>query len=465
MDSIRHKKSNIETAILFLVIILIPFNDMPYVKNAFGELSAEGAFYPLFVLAIICFLRIISTGNIYLIKDKTYSILVIYLIWIIISGGFNYGSIISNFTKGRTGIEKYLLQVFVYIFGLISTNIVYFTIKNKNISLYDIRRYMLYSFLVVGTYSFFEILKLNNIAFANSIINKIDSVIRNKDITQLIYSYEYGRLRSVSGESSWFSMYATFIFPWLFSYIFEKKHKILTYIMIFYFFIMIYYTKSRTGYFIIAIEISLIFFFILSTKNKKIITKGLIFFLLLFISIGVLSQFNGISNQISTIFKSFSDSQNSYNYLSSNVARFASQEAAVKMGINEPIFGVGLGQYGFNMPKYIDNNALSLSWEVKDWASSSEDTPWAPVHALYPRIIGETGFIGILIWIYFCIYILLRLNNLLKKDRSSITLALMISFIGVLLAFFNIDSFRFFPFWIMVGIIMSQLNCIEIYSR
>lgn len=457
MNLNEKRKFNIETAVLAFVIILMPFNDVPIKNSIFGELSSEGAFYPLLILIILYFFKMARTGKIHILKNTAFNVMMIYLLWILISGAFNYGDIVSNFTKGRTGTEKYLLQLFVYIFCLIAANIVYLTVKNNNISLYDIRKYILFSFIIAGAYSIFEILKLNNMVFANSIINKLDSFIRSKDITQPIYSEGYGRLRSVSGESSWYSMYAAFIFPWLFSYLFEKKHKILSSIMFFYFLIMIYYTKSRTGYFIITIEFILILIFVFRTKSKKKIANALVILMIFCTIFGVVFQFNDVGNKTIGVFNSIFNSSNSDSYYS-NLARFNSQKAAIKMGISSPIFGIGFGQYGFYMPQYIDSTALSLSNELEIWASSDEDTPWAPVHALYPRIIGETGFIGLFIWLYFCIYTLLKINELLKIQRNSITFVLIISFIGVLLAFFNIDSFRFFPFWVLTGIIFTQFN-------
>ena len=59
--------------------------------------------------------------------------------------------------------------------------------------------------------------------------------------------------------------------------------------------------------------------------------------------------------EVNSIVSSVTDSENL-----SNIARSSMQNAALKMGINHPIFGVGLGEFGFNFPQYVSENSITF---------------------------------------------------------------------------------------------------------
>nr|WP_072060827.1 O-antigen ligase family protein [Clostridium novyi] len=213
---------------------------------------------------------------------------------------------------------------------------------------------------------------------------------------------------------------------------------------------MILFTKSRSGYVIIAIELLIMSILILKSKNKKVnksIIIGVILFgsILLVPIINYTNAKNGIN--VVKVVQSLRDRDNL-----SNIARYGSQKASLNMGLHNPIFGVGLGQYGFYMPKYIDEEYYNKSWEIREWVNPQENTPWPPVHSLYLRIIGELGIVGFIIWIYLCGYILKNLYKIYKNSNETLLLALFVSYVGTLLSFFNIDSFRFLPMWIIAGL-------------
>ncbi|EDS78666.1 O-Antigen Polymerase family [Clostridium botulinum C str. Eklund] len=445
----KNKKNQRMLNILFaLTIVMIPFNSLPYMKNIFGELSGEGAFYPLLIISSIVAIRMLYNGKIRIRKNKVFTVLFILFIWIIISGMMNMEFISKNYTKGRSGISKYVMQLLVYVFGMITTYISYYVVKNSNISLEKIRRYVIISFYIVGFYSIFEIMRFLNINIGTILISKIDCIIRN---TTSGYVFgEYDRLRSVCAEASWFSMYAAFVFPWIFTCLFDKKNKIKYVFICGYFIVMILFTKSRSGYVIIASELLIMSIFILKSRSKKInksIIVGVILFgsILLVPIINYANTKNGIN--IVRVVQSLRDRDNL-----SNIARYGCQKSSLNMGFHNPIFGVGLGQYGFYMPKYIDRECYDKSWEIRQWVNPQENTPWPPVHSLYFRIIGELGIIGFIIWIYLCGYILNSLYRIYKNNNEPLLLALFVSYLGTLLSFLNIDSFRFLPIWIIAGL-------------
>lgn len=106
---------------IFFAIVLLPFNGLPYFP-VLGEMAVEGAFYA-FALAIgVWFLfLLLSRPPLHLPVNAVSAILLIFFLWTILSGVANFGWINTGITKGRTGLEKYILQTLVLGFGLAVT--------------------------------------------------------------------------------------------------------------------------------------------------------------------------------------------------------------------------------------------------------------------------------------------------------------------------------------------------------
>lgn len=436
------------SGLLSLAIILMPFNSLPYFRSIFGEMAVEGAFYPL-LLGIVIWFGLFLTGRIiYAPNDKIFYLLIVFILWAAVSGVANLGHISGDILKGRTGVEKYINQMVVLTFGFFSMLFIFNVTRNKENLLLYVRRFVLYSFIIVGLYSVFEIayLLFGSIP-AQNILETINVYIRS-NISM------YGRIRSVCGEASWFAMYCSFALPWLMSYIFTEHKNRWIYILIScYAITLLILSYSRTAYFITALQ--LVFFFYL-TRNVFWQRFRIVFFTIaLIILVGLIGNtvltttFEGIS--IPTVYKSIMDMDNM-----SNVARLASQSAAWNIAKDHPIIGVGIGQYGFYMSEYVPWWSYA-SWEIRNWADSTEGTAWPPVHGLYPRIAAETGFIGLILWLLIWVGMFIKLYSVFKHELmygniDYLLIALMTSYAGVILAGFNSDTIRFPGYWLILGI-------------
>lgn len=440
---------------IFITIILLPFNGLPYFPF-FGEMAVEGAFYPLLVAIFIWLLCwLFYRPPIQIPVNIIFAGLLLFFLWIILSGAVNFNMIITSITKGRTGGEKYILQILVLGFGLAVTWFFYhFLIQEKNY-LAIMRTFMLVSFLIIGLYSIVEIGYLLGNDLAYRILEVVVPYIREPDI--------YPRLTSVSGEPSWFAMYASFILPWVISFIFTEK-RINSYLLVLvYFLVMIGLTFSRTAYFITLVQLA-IFIFILALFSKYRVEKkkllSLIAAALFAIIIVVNIQGFGMTgtNEVMT---SFTDKETSY--AGSNIARLGSQITAVRIGVDYPIFGVGLGQYGFHMPAYVPDWA----WDnkaIQDYMDPDPGSIWAPVHGIYPRILAELGFVGLLIWLAIWSVLLFKCwQRCYERTKQQgkldyLGLALIISIIGVLMSGLNTDTFRFMGYWISLSLGMIYVK-------
>lgn len=151
--------------------------------------------------------------------------------------------------------------------------------------------------------------------------------------------------------------------------------------------------------------------------------------------------------EVNSIVSSVTDTENL-----SNIARSSMQNAALKIGINHPIFGVGLGEFGFNFSQYVSENSLR-SHEVQVWLDNSNPT-WPPVHSLYHRIIAEIGIPGAILYFAFIFTVCLKLLiKIIKSKNDILGILLLISYTSIIIGSLTIDTFLLTHFWLMTAIV------------
>lgn len=445
--------------LLFISFLLLPVDNFPYFSFT-GEIGRRLGLYP-FILAIPLIIFLSIKNKEVLIDKKEFLTKAIgtFYIWTLISIIINFNTISDSIFKGRTGIEKLLLQFLVLTFmGMVFYSVVYI-VKINNIKFTDIRRFIMISFVIVGVYCLFELLTLLKVIDFSWLLNKISYIIHsyNRGIF-----YERG-IRGLAGEASYFGMYISFILPWIFSYIFTEK-KIKYVLMFIYLLVVTFFTKSRFAIAIIYMQVFLYFaLFILYMKTKidkkKIIAGFIGAIVLVSISVNVIYNKGGYDKygnsatgiSITQLIESIT---NPNNY--SNIARIGLMQDAVNMGLDNPISGVGLGQFAFHANDYISQNALR-SHEVQNWLD--EDSPdWTPAFSLHTRILAEQGIIGFAIWMTIWAYVLWKLFKTWKsKDNDYYGVTLVVSTCGVLASGFNADTYAFLPYWILLALNLNYL--------
>ncbi|MBI3593465.1 MAG: O-antigen ligase family protein [Nitrospirae bacterium] len=440
-----------------LSFVFLAIDDLPYFYSEFGEMAYLAPFYSLFAALLFWILKLAYDGRIFLPTTLSAKLFVFFIIWILLSGALNLYDVTGIEVKGRLGIEKLIFQLIVVLFGFIVAIFIYNVLILTREPLVTIRRLILISFLLVGSYSILELFYLAGNEQASIVLEKLNMFIHaSKNIEN--YSYLYpNRVRSVSSESSWFSMYSGFAFPWIVSYMFTRPKNYIIYLFLTsYFLILIMFTFSRTALVITFCQLSLIIYALIREKVRKL---KLLFYMA--ISILILIGFAYTSN-IGNLAFTVNDLVTRIISLDapSNLARFGSQVAALEMGMENPLFGVGLGQYGFHMSEFVPEWAKASS-EIRLWTNPAVGTAWPPIHSIYVRLICEVGLIGFLIWclawfnlIYSC-YKTLKLSSIYMIDDRELhflSISLLVSMVGVFLAGFNSDSFRFLGYWYVMGI-------------
>ncbi|HET7217822.1 MAG TPA: O-antigen ligase family protein [Vicinamibacterales bacterium] len=125
--------------------------------------------------------------------------------------------------------------------------------------------------------------------------------------------------------------------------------------------------------------------------------------------------------------------------------RIKAWNAGFRMALDHPLLGVGAGHFPV---KYGAEYRLTL------------DTPWQTAHSIYFLILGELGFPGLFLLLYFIISNLVRNATLVKEARArdpdgdGVPTRLLASTSASLLAFATGGAFLsaiYYPHWYVIG--------------
>jgi len=472
--------------LVYCAIILTPFVYLPYFPGLLHSMGLAGSFYPLAIALLLWVWMIFKNRKLRIPKNLSAEIFAIFILWIMASALANTGAIAHSHTKGISGIEKLLLQCLLLGFVSLCSLMVYEAGLYAPDFLKHVRTCVLVSVLLAGCYSMLECIGIyygpNSWAFLK--IHSLSAWIFFSPVNAPSH-----RLTSVCGQSSWFGMYAGFALPWLFSYVFTEKRLLWVYFgLCTYFISLTVLAISRTAY---AVAFAEIFIFLIGLilggrnipwKRSFLLLAAVLLALLMTTTIFGTKAYSGYDSMASMPSSLRKIAERELSPLSasalpptkngSNAGRFGSQLAALRMAVSRPIFGVGLAQYGFYMSSYFPRQMLDD--ESRGWLSTAPGSSWPDSYNIHIRIAAEQGFVGLGLWcllwitlIWRC-FVCYRENTRLIGKPDFLGLALLTAIIGVLLGGFSDGTFRFFTYWIVLGLgwtYMETRSCPEKICR
>lgn len=455
-------------AIFLLSLFLIPFDDLPYIPML-GGLGKRASVYAFSILVIISIFIFIRNRKIFFINNiENYLILAFYSSCIV-SIIINFSSISESLLKGQSGFKRVIIQLASVTLLLLTLYIIQFIVTKCKLSIFTIRKYICLSFIPVGIVATLQLLNLLKLFDFSYIISKVSYIV-NSSLRGDLYGT---RIRGVSAEASYLGMYCAFVFPWFFSYLLTSKNKItkicfgaISFIIL----ALVVGTKSRTAVILALLDILVIgFLIVLFYKNVRVkILSSLTLIIMTLFLFNFSSLMDLIINrpmsQENTNIETPSNTVDKYevgglissisdNTIDSNIARSSMQKAAFNIGMDNPVIGVGLGQFGFYVNDYLPEGAKENSYEVRNWIDTTVSV-WPPVHSIYHRIFAEEGLIGLILYFAFIVTVCLRLfikiivsrNN---KIKCLIGIILLSSYSSILVGGLTLDQFVIPQFWIM----------------
>lgn len=492
---------NIQKFLLSFAIITLPVTNLPRISN-FLYLDRRLSFYFLLFGVLLWFYDSYKNNNALFVKNryKIYflifilSQLITFLLGLIYYDSWNllliskiyYLKVLNNFCTAHNilinsdiCIKLYVILKFckdilisnIFVGYLISFYIYYLFHKNwyEGFSLIK-KSAMLLLYLFIG-YSVIEILYFNDFVFAKNILIKINSFLYSPLINNYWYPpvlWTAKQLRSFCTEPSFFGIFASFCLPFVFINLLSNKIKTL-YIFIYGFFIyMIFLTQSRIAILLYMFETILFISFIIFIRKNIIKPLLIIIFCSLFAFILCLITLN-ISN---SSFKY--NTTNSLEYVNiyinknissvyskkerSNPERLALMTAHLKVGLQNPIFGVGIRMTDSYVIKNLSQKACDLPSIKGKLSLAGNNIFKTDLHPLnhYINLFSSSGLTGLFIFLFPVAYIFYKIiNNLyLLKNRKYICILIIVA--AQMLAMLTTEAFL--SFYISFGLLLCMTD-------
>lgn len=409
------------SSLIFLYCIFLPLNGLPWFSN---PILKEASFY----------VSLLIIANSFKIKSKHSVFSVIgggFLIWLAISALANYDSLMLD--------EKTVSML--SLFGLI----IYFCALTSSVSIAaqkvyfseTIKKSSLISLYVVGALLVIEMLALEMGGVLAYIFNKV-RILFTGACFSFVCDTNYARPHALSAEPSWLAMSLAIIIPFAIAEsMIKKKYLSITLLLVVLLFSAI---KGEARLFTVISITSILFFFaayyIFENKKARVplvvlvvgaVVAGLYFFF----------------DKIFTL-----DIEAS----SSSATRLSMQLIALKAGLENPMFGIGLHQFQYEFKQYVPHY-ISYTNEVFDRTTGIRQ---AITHNLWAKLFAELGVIGVLISVLFCMRLVyvpikngMRLSRMGLRSEVLYQCALFSSIGCSLIASLNRELI-YYPGWALI---------------
>jgi hypothetical protein len=452
---LKVRLSKLNWLALLLTVFLLPFTGIAGF-SFLGELQGDASAHIILLIGFPIFLyTIFYQKKVKLINNWIYLLFIFFLITTCITSVISINTF-SHVFKGKSGYEKFILQYSLLLFfSIFVCHYFYYILSNYTLDsiLLSLRKIIKLSYILVCIYAFFEVLHIYGIDTFTPLLKVVDQVIRSESEFNFL---THNRIRSVSPEPPFLTLFLVFAVPWLLSYfITHPQQKLGNWILLTSIILLVYFSGSRSGLVIITLE--LILFFALQIKqriSKQKLRYALYIGPLLLISFSIVLYHS--KDEIINKLKSISV-ENKSDLQVSSISRWGTQDAALGIALDNPIVGVGFGQQGFYFPAYYSKWSYSNSYEIRDWASNKTAT-WPPGFSMFTRLAAETGFVNAIF--FFAINILLLVKLIIKsktpysnspsfKVLATICAVMMA---GYILTFLQWDSFRLIGYWLLLSL-------------
>ena len=142
----------------------------------------------------------------------------------------------------------------------------------------------------------------------------------------------------------------------------------------------------------------------------------------------------------------------------SNISRWGTQLASYRIWKEHPIFGVGFSQQGFYLKGFYHKKDYKNSYEIRFWSDTNHPT-WPPGFSIYTRLLAETGFIGLIIFLIFLMTLLSysyrSLKMIYNPELKILALVLFVCNVSFIINYMQFDSFRLVSFWITTALTLT----------
>jgi len=205
------------------------------------------------------------------------------------------------------------------------------------------------------------------------------------------------------------------------------------------------FTYSRGGFLSMLVAVGFFFAMFRPRILPLFLTVGIVFAVLQFLPAGYL-------NRISTVVQLTSSNQSLVADPSFR-GRMSENSAAIGMFLDNPLLGVGVGNYPVNYQDYAREIGLEARREARTPAS------------LYLEILSEQGVIGIVTFLLFLLYLFVNGFRAIRRftangliEESFLMKALIAGVLGYLVAAYVKNSAYANVFWALLGVTLGAIH-------
>jgi len=452
---------------LFVIgLFAIPFDSVPG-PGFLGELGNEASF-PFLAAAIAIAVGLsLGSGESRLSSSLALKVGAGIVAVIFISWAVNAFTIETALVRERSGYNKFLTSLLVILYGIALAWLA------EQVDESDLRRWLVrpivWSAVACSLYALFEL--VGRSGPLEPLFRPIDNLIhaRQTDVINawngsINYKVLYGwdpRLRSVSFEPPAFGNFCGFAWPWVWfaAVTAPPERKLRTWGALLLFTTVTLVARSRTGKMMLAAEIgTLLLLSLLYLRPRTGSEAGAVLRAAVPL-VGIIAAFAlaayGI-HDYSLLVAGVVGGESV-----SDLSRLGFLVAALNIFATHPLFGVGLGQFGFHAAAYLPEWAY-LSPEIPPMLYYPNG-PWPVVYALYARIAAELGILGLLGWIGLWCTLAVRLmgrarDRVATGERWTMQHPMILTCVAVLISGIASDTFRTPMIWIGLGLACGALR-------
>jgi len=450
----------IYTLLFLLGLFFIPFNEfdgLPFL----GEYKDEAASY-FFLLGfgVVCIESILAKKICFPYKNPLIIVITLFIIWSCVVTVINYDTVLNNFYKQTSGIGRYIRQtISLLISAGCFTFLFWNVIKNTGLSksIKQIRKVLLYSFVFVAIYGFFEIAI---VYLGMGVLKPIWNLFEFFPfVNNSLHNGGRVGISSVTWEIPALGNYLIFVTPWMLSYIFTEK-KLIKFIPSLVVVILMLFSNARAAFVVIGLQIICFILILLHDQQYRKITVlglktiGVVIFMLFIL-------------KSETIYRTVNEKTDQLNFSKnltqsiSNKSRFGMQYAALQVFKENPITGVGFGQGTYHMVPYYPYWSTANNWEFKYLYKDQQNKSFPPQYNIYTRLLAETGLVGTLLFltlIISCIFLALNYWQKVGVHDRYIAVVVLLSFIGFSVNWLQVDFFKQYGFWLNLVLLIKGMD-------
>ncbi|HVX77466.1 MAG TPA: O-antigen ligase family protein [Bradyrhizobium sp.] len=439
----REAKNGVLDRMVWLAVAVLPITGLSGI-GAFGELKGSATVY---VLAAAILVAVFTTPpREVLIPRPLFVFVAFLLVWLVVTTAINFDGILTSVYHGRSGFNKFATSSAVLIFGIASALVCARPFRRVN----DVEQLFVNPLVVAvvacAVFAVPEILSW--FSSAGEFLYKISTgLLHTADDEE---GRVAGRLISLAFEAPDLSYFCGFACPWmLLAYRLRAGNRpllsapILAGLPLLLCLITLLLSNSRTGLLMLGGLVFAEFVYWIGMRGLRLGVLAAVAAVPVFAAV-VVVPWLALHEVDATL--AAGDV--------STTSRLALFSAQTSIFANNPVFGVGFGQFGFHAYPVLPSWAWD-SYEVVNWFETFDDLP--PTFNVAGRLGAELGAPGLVIWYGFWVMAIIRIARAaIRLPRGSslnfLNAALLGSIFSLILGGMSNDPFRRPETWLLIAI-------------